>query len=84
MTLEEEMAKKKSGAKAFVESDPKVCGGNPVIAGTRTPTKLVYDFVTAGASLRQLASDYGVTVAAIQAAVEFEKSRSRRKTAAKS
>src|SRR5437763_943061 len=65
-----------------VARDSKICGGKPVIAGTRTPTKLVYDFFIAGTKARQLARDYGVSVAAIEAAVAFEKDEARRKAAA--
>ncbi len=37
-----------------IEIDPRVCGGKPVIRGTRIPVSVILDHLAAGESWRQI------------------------------
>ena len=42
----------------YVQKDPAVCGGDPVIAGTRIPVRLVYLRLRAGDSVESIQRAY--------------------------
>lgn len=51
--------------------DPKVCHGKPVIRGTRTPVALIVGSLAGGMGFDEVASEYGLTVDDIRAALKF-------------
>lgn len=55
-----------------ITSDPNVMLGKPIIRGTRMPVYLIVDFVTAGQTPAEIASDYpDLTVEDVEAAVAY-------------
>ena len=42
----------------FVEINPKVCGGKPVIAGTRIPVSVILDHLGDGSSVEDIQGKY--------------------------
>jgi uncharacterized protein (DUF433 family) len=57
-----------------VEIDPRVCGGKPVIRGTRIPVAVVLDQMAVGESWESILRGYPeLTRADIQAALHFAK-----------
>ncbi len=61
-----------SPGEGAVVVDPRRAFGAPVIAGTGIRTEDVFSRFSAGESLEDLADDYGMTLAQIQAAVRLE------------
>jgi uncharacterized protein (DUF433 family) len=51
--------------------DPKVCHGKPVIRGTRTPVALIVGSLAGGMGFDEVASEYGLTLDDIRAALKF-------------
>ena len=56
---------------AQVVVDPRVQGGQPVIKGTRVPVAVLAGAVAAGDAVERVATDYGVTVAQVRAALAY-------------
>lgn len=55
-----------------VTSDPGVCGGRPVIAGTRMRVADILDMLAGGASAEEIAADFPyVSVGDVRAALSF-------------
>lgn len=52
------MAKVLQTEHPHVQKDPAVCGGDPVIAGTRIPVRLIYVRVQAGDSVTSIQRAY--------------------------
>ena len=42
----------------YIDVDPNILGGTPVISGTRIPVERVYQLIKQGSSLDELQSDY--------------------------
>ena len=42
----------------YIISDPKICGGQPVIKGTRMRVKDILELLAAGASRKEVLEDY--------------------------
>lgn len=52
--------------------DPAICGGKPVIAGTRVRVSDILDMLAAGASSEEIVADYPYLAAAdVQAALAY-------------
>jgi uncharacterized protein (DUF433 family) len=51
--------------------DPKICHGNPVIRGTRTPVAIVVGSLAGGMSFEQVQREYDLTIGDIRAAVKL-------------
>lgn len=54
-----------------ISIDPKVCHGKPVIVGTRVPVEAVLAAIAGGDALDQVATDYGITIEDVRAAVAY-------------
>ena len=55
-----------------IHRDPKVCGGQPVIAGTRVPLKTVLASLAEGASVEEIVSDFpSLTEADVRAVIAY-------------
>jgi uncharacterized protein (DUF433 family) len=55
-----------------VHRDPAVCGGDPVIVGTRIPVRLIYQRTQAGDSIDQIRQAYPhLTLAQIHDALSY-------------
>lgn len=58
-----------------IEIDPRVCGGKPVIKGTRIPVSMLVDQLAEGESWSKLLAGYPeLTVEDIRAALHFASS----------
>lgn len=51
--------------------DSRVRFGQPVIEGTRVPVAVILDELAGGSSVEQLAAEYGVGVADVQAVLRY-------------
>jgi uncharacterized protein (DUF433 family) len=60
--------------KPRVVVDPNVCHGKPIIAGTRVPIASILAAIAGGDDVAQVATDYGVTVEDVRAAVSYANS----------
>jgi uncharacterized protein (DUF433 family) len=69
---EDRMAERWLPAKGVV-IDPRIQAGAPCIAGTRLTTELVADLVAEGDDPADVARDYDVTPAAVDAALAYER-----------
>jgi uncharacterized protein (DUF433 family) len=59
--------------KRIVSITSGIVSGRPVIEGTRIPTSIIAQRILAGETPHDLASDYGVPLEAIEAALKYEK-----------
>ena len=58
--------------RARITSDPKVCGGQPALRGTRVPVHVVLGFLAAGDSVDDVLREYPqLTRADIRAALDY-------------
>ncbi|MGH7146313.1 MAG: DUF433 domain-containing protein [Nitrospiraceae bacterium] len=56
----------------YVSKDPAICGGDPVIAGTRIPVRLIYQRLQAGDSVETIQQAYPhLTLAQIHDALSY-------------
>lgn len=55
-----------------IRISPLIAFGRPVIAGTRVPTRAIWDRFQGGESVQALADDYGVTTDDVEEAVRAE------------
>lgn len=62
----------------FVESSAEVLGGEPVLKGTRLSIRYVAGLVNQGATVEELAEDFDLTSAQVEAAVVLAKVNPRR------
>jgi len=51
--------------------DPKVCHGQPVVRGTRTPVTVILDCLAGGDSFEAVQQAYSITVEDIRACLAF-------------
>lgn len=58
-----------------IQIDPAICGGKPVLRGTRVAVSIVLGSLAAGMSLQEVADEYGITDAQIRAALWFANER---------
>ncbi|MEW6251684.1 MAG: DUF433 domain-containing protein [Planctomycetota bacterium] len=54
-----------------INIDPAVCHGRPVIRGTRVPVAVITGSLAGGMSVDQVAAEYDLTLADIQAALAY-------------
>jgi uncharacterized protein (DUF433 family) len=62
----------------FVESRSTIMGGDPVLAGTRVPVRLVADLMKKGTSLAQIQEELDLSEEQIEAAVTYDSATPRR------
>lgn len=56
----------------YFTTDPQVCGGVPVIRGTRVPVRTILASLAEGASIREILDDFPtLDEAAVQAVIAF-------------
>jgi uncharacterized protein (DUF433 family) len=61
---------------ATIERRRGVLGSTPVLAGTRVPTRAVWNLARAGLDAQAIAAEYpGLTIADVTAAIEYEEGR---------
>lgn len=58
-----------------IQIDPAICGGKPVLRGTRVAVSIVLGSLAAGMSLQEVSDEYGLTDAQIRAALRFANER---------
>lgn len=51
--------------------DPAVCGGKPVVRGTRVLVSTLLGALAGGDRIEEIAADYGVTLEQMSAALQF-------------
>lgn len=54
-----------------IEIDPDIQHGKPVIQGTRVPVHILVESVAGGMSVEEVAEEYGVESADVQAALRY-------------
>jgi len=56
----------------YIVRDPKICGGQPVIRGTRVTMRTVLASVAEGATVREILEDFpSLTEASVRAVIAF-------------
>ena len=56
----------------YVHKDPSICGGDPVIVGTRVPVRLIYQSLRAGDTIEAIQQAYPhLTLAQIHDALSY-------------
>jgi len=56
----------------YIVRDPKICGGQPVIKGTRVPIRTILASLAEGATIQQILDDFPtLTEDAVRAVVAF-------------
>ncbi len=56
----------------FIVQDPKICGGQPVIRGTRVTLRTVLASVAEGATVREIREDFpSLTESSVRAVIAF-------------
>ncbi len=58
---------------AYVEINPKIMAGEPVVKGTRIPTRAVFAKSLAGRTLQELAKLYRLAFVVVKKVIEYEK-----------
>ncbi len=51
--------------------DPRIRFGKPIIQGTRVPVELVIAKLAGGMSAQEVATEYGITIEDVQAALSY-------------
>ena len=55
----------------WIEVDPEICGGKPVIKGTRILVKLVLELLANGWTISDIKEEYDLTEEQIKDAIRF-------------
>ncbi len=55
----------------MIEIDPEICGGKPVIKGTRIPVKLILELLSSGWSIDDIKEEYDLSEEQIKAAIKY-------------
>jgi len=55
----------------WIEINPEVCGGKPVIKGTRIPVKVVLDLLANGWSIEDIKEEFDLNEEQIRDAIRF-------------
>ncbi|MBI2398474.1 MAG: DUF433 domain-containing protein [Xanthomonadales bacterium] len=58
-----------------IQIDPAICGGRPVISGTRVPVAIVVGGLAGGMSMEEVAREYDLRPEDIRAALKFASER---------
>ena len=62
-----------NAARNIVHRSQNICGGDPVIGGTRVPIRMLGEMVRNGASISELAKEYDLTKRQIDLALLYDK-----------
>ncbi len=62
-------------AAARITIDSQVCGGKPVLRGTRIPVSIVVGSLAGGMSFEQVRDEYGLSEEQVRAALGFAADR---------
>jgi len=56
----------------YIVRDPKICGGQPVVKGTRVPIRTILASLAEGATIQQILDDFPtLTEHAVRAVIAF-------------
>ena len=55
----------------WVEINPEICGGKPVIKGTRIPVKIILELLANGWTIEDIKEEYDLTAEQIKDAIRF-------------
>ena len=55
----------------WVEINPEICGGKPVIKGTRIPVKIILELLANGWTIEDIKEEYDLTEEQIKDAIRF-------------
>ncbi len=55
----------------WIEINPEICGGKPVIKGTRIPVKIILELFANGWDIEEIKEEYELTEEQIKEAIEF-------------
>ena len=55
----------------WIEVNPEICGGKPVIKGTRIPVKVILELLANGWSIEDIKEEYDLTEEQIRDAIRF-------------
>ena len=55
----------------WIEIDPEICSGKPVIKGTRIPVKIILELLANGWNIEEIEEEYQLTEEQIKEAIKF-------------
>jgi uncharacterized protein (DUF433 family) len=55
----------------WVEINPEICGGKPVIKGTRIPVKIILELLANGWTIEDIKEEYNLTEEQIKDTIRF-------------
>jgi len=55
----------------WIETNPEICGGKPVIKGTRIPVKLILELLAKGWTIEDIKEEYELTEEQIREAIKY-------------
>ena len=55
----------------WIETDPEICGGKPVIKGTRIPVKVILELIANGWTVEDIREEFDLTEEQIKASITF-------------
>ncbi len=55
----------------WIVTDPEICGGKPVIMGTRIPVKVILELLANGWTIEDIKEEYDLTEEQIKEAIKF-------------
>jgi len=55
----------------YIEVNPDVCNGKPVIKGTRITVKLILDLLANGWSIKDIMEEYDLSEEQVKAAIKY-------------
>lgn len=58
-----------------IQIDPAICGGKPVIAGTRVPVAIAVGSLAGGMSMDEVAREYDLSLDDLRAALAYASAR---------
>ena len=56
----------------WVEINPEICGGKPVIKGTRIPVKIILELLANGWTIEDIKEEYDLTEEQIKDAISLD------------
>jgi len=55
----------------YIEVNPEICNGKPVIKGTRITVKLILDLIANGWSIKEIMEEYDLSEEQVKAAIKY-------------
>ena len=55
----------------YIEVNPEICNGKPVIKGTRITVKLILDLIANGWSIKEITEEYNLSEEQVRAAINY-------------